>query len=68
MEPLVPDLVAKFERAWRAGERPTIEDYLPSDADAELLKRLATSEMRLRLEQGQKISCDEYRSRFPNCN
>jgi WD40 repeat protein len=57
-----------FERRWRAGQRPRIEEFL-SDATepmrSQLLGELLALEVTYRQRQGEAVSLDEYRSRFP---
>jgi serine/threonine protein kinase len=58
----------QFEKAWRAGERPRIEDYLqphPQQQRGELLAQLLRLEWQLRLEGGAQPSVMEYCERFP---
>jgi hypothetical protein len=57
-----------FEQAWRAGQRPRIEDYLgdaaPSD-QSDLLRELVALEIDYRRQAGEDPSEGEYRARFP---
>jgi WD40 repeat protein len=58
----------RFEAAWRAGERPRLEDYLaeaPGSDCAELLRDLLAVELEHRLRAGEKPMAGEYRQRFP---
>ncbi len=57
-----------FERAWLAGHRPKIEDYL-KDADqqlrAEMLEELLLAEIHLQRRDENAIDRDHYVNRFP---
>src|SRR5262245_16554814 len=58
-----------FERTWRAGGRPKIEDYLGHAAASLLeavLRELIATEIELRRARGDKVSPQEYLARFPN--
>jgi serine/threonine protein kinase/tetratricopeptide (TPR) repeat protein len=55
----------RFEREWRAGAKPTIEQFLPGVLDREaLLQRLLLLELHLRREEGDRPSVEDYRKRF----
>ena len=63
----IADACARFEEAWRRGERPRIEDSLAEvgpDAGS-LLERLLPLELSFRLGAGESPEPEEYRSRFP---
>jgi serine/threonine protein kinase/tetratricopeptide (TPR) repeat protein len=58
----------RFERAWRAGPRPNIEDYLgdtPEPDRAALLRELIALDMAYRRQAGEQPQPDVYRDRFP---
>src|SRR5262249_53149890 len=58
----------RFERSWRAGPRPRIEDYLADLAEPRcsgLLEELLRVERQLVLEAGELPEAAEYRRRFP---
>jgi WD40 repeat protein len=58
----------RFEAAWRAGERPRLEDYLaevPEPDRAELLRVLLAVELAHRVRAGERPMAGEYRLRFP---
>jgi serine/threonine-protein kinase len=58
-----------FEAAWKAGERPRIEDYLndtPVPARAALLRELIPLDMEYRERAGETVSEEDYRTRFPS--
>src|SRR4051794_1112223 len=58
----------RFEAAWRAGERPQLEDHLGAVAEsggAELLRHLLAVELAYRNRLGEHPQAAEYRSRFP---
>ncbi|MGH7169564.1 MAG: serine/threonine-protein kinase [Gemmataceae bacterium] len=59
-----------FERAWKQGERPAIEDHFGSVVEAvrpALLAELIRTEMEWRCRLGEQPSGAEYRTRFPSC-
>jgi serine/threonine protein kinase/predicted RNA polymerase sigma factor len=59
-------LLEAFEAAWRRGERPAVEDYLPKDAaDPELLLDLLHVDLEYRLQAGEPARAEEYLTRFP---
>jgi tetratricopeptide (TPR) repeat protein/tRNA A-37 threonylcarbamoyl transferase component Bud32 len=58
----------RFERAWRAGERPRIEDYLMGASGPGrliLLRELLAAELELRERSGERTDPQEYAARFP---
>src|SRR5204862_5124048 len=58
----------RFESAWRAGQRPLIEDHLgslPEPARAVLLPELLELELSCRRRAGETVHPEEYRQRFP---
>ena len=58
----------RFEAAWRAGDRPLIEDFLAGTTDADrsvLLRHLLDVELAYRGGLGESPVQSEYRSRFP---
>ncbi len=57
----------RFEAAWRAGERPRLEDYLrdvPATAQAALLRELLALEIAYRRDAGETPQAAEYQARF----
>jgi serine/threonine protein kinase len=57
-----------FERAWRGGDAPRIEDYLagaPESSREALLEELLLVEWELRRDRGETPTVDEYGARFP---
>ncbi|MEY4180820.1 MAG: Serine/threonine-protein kinase PknD [Planctomycetota bacterium] len=59
----------RFEREFRAGGEPRIEDYLaecPAASRSELLRELLAVEWELRRRRGEAIKLDTYRARFPD--
>src|SRR5208337_2938378 len=59
----------RFEAAWRAGQRPRVEDFLgevPETERPELLCELLLLELELRRARGERPTADEYRARFPS--
>jgi len=58
----------RFESAWRAGQRPLIEDHLgslPGPARTVLLPELLELELSCRRRAGETVRPEEYRQRFP---
>jgi tetratricopeptide (TPR) repeat protein len=58
----------QFERAWRAGQRPGIEEYLgdlPEPARSALLRELIALEIAYRQRAGEAPRTEEYQGRFP---
>jgi formylglycine-generating enzyme required for sulfatase activity/tRNA A-37 threonylcarbamoyl transferase component Bud32 len=67
-EQRIDEACQRFEAAWKAGERPDLEDYLgPSEAEERrpLLRELLRLEWFYRLRGGDTPRIDEYRDRFP---
>jgi WD40 repeat protein/tRNA A-37 threonylcarbamoyl transferase component Bud32 len=72
---LTPELIAlletacdRFESAWRAGGRPSLEDHLatmPAEGRPTLFRELMTLELAYRRRAGERPEPSEYRSRFP---
>lgn len=64
----VSRLCDEFERAWQAGDCPTVERYLADvepQVAAALLRELVPLEINYRRRSGLSVSRDEYRTRFP---
>src|SRR5262245_37121911 len=58
----------RFESAWRAGQRPRIEDYLrkaTGPGRAALLRELLTLEVGYRARAGESPAAEDYHPRFP---
>ena len=58
----------RFEAAWRAGQRPRVEDYLGDLPDPErpaLLRELLAMELEWRRRCGEQPTPREYRARLP---
>jgi serine/threonine-protein kinase len=58
----------RFEKAWQAGERPRIEDYLQAAPEADraaLFRDLLALELELRANGGETLSPRDYQARFP---
>jgi outer membrane protein assembly factor BamB len=58
----------RFERAWQAGPRPLIEDFLGVTSEPErsaLLRELVALDIAYRRKAGEQPQPDEYRARFP---
>jgi WD40 repeat protein/tRNA A-37 threonylcarbamoyl transferase component Bud32 len=63
----INDAADRFERAWRTGPRPKIEDYLAEaepDLRGALLEELLRVERELRRREGEAPDPDEYSLRF----
>jgi hypothetical protein len=61
--------IADFERAWRAGPPPSIDDYLPgSDCNAQrsLLLELVHADLECRLKGGESVRVEAYLHRYPH--
>jgi serine/threonine-protein kinase len=59
----------RFEAAWRAGQRPRIEDYLAAVPEAErpaLLGELLLLEVDYRRLAGEQLRAEEFLDRFPS--
>jgi len=57
-----------FEAAWKAGQRPHLEDYLggtPEPMRLVLLRELIVVELQYRRWSGESVELREYQSRFP---
>ncbi len=55
-----------FEQAWRRGERPAIEDYLPEgEHRGAVLPELARIDLESRLKAGEAVRAEDYLARFP---
>lgn len=57
-----------FDRAWRAGEQPQLEEYLDrvdATQQASLLRDLLEVEIEYRGAKADLLSCSEYELRFP---
>src|SRR5689334_17295809 len=61
------DAVRGFERAWRGGLRPRIEDHLPTDPGPRwaVLVELVHAELEFRLKAGEAARVEDYLARFP---
>jgi serine/threonine protein kinase len=64
----VDEVSLRFEKAWKAGDRPVIEDYLGDTAEpvrSALLRELVALEVAYRHQQGESVRADDYLARFP---
>jgi tetratricopeptide (TPR) repeat protein/tRNA A-37 threonylcarbamoyl transferase component Bud32 len=61
------ELIERFETAYRTGQRPPVEDFLPSAGPQRqaVLVELARAEMVVRLQAGERIRAEDYFLRFP---
>jgi hypothetical protein len=58
-----------FEAAWKAGQRPRLEDFLPAEPTAEraaVLRELLPLEADRRRRAGEQPQAEEYQRRFPD--
>ncbi|MBY0522202.1 MAG: serine/threonine protein kinase [Gemmataceae bacterium] len=55
-------VIRRFEEAWRAGQRPAIEDYLPAEGPARraLLLELVHADLECRLKAGDAARVEDY--------
>jgi hypothetical protein len=60
-------IAGQFERAWREGARPSIEDALPADpkSRSSVLIELVHVELEFRLRAGEPARVEEYLDRIP---
>ena len=59
----------RFEAAWKAGQRPRIEDYLcslPEQARVSLFRQLLAVDLHYRRAAGESVDESQYRERFPH--
>jgi WD40 repeat protein/serine/threonine protein kinase len=59
----------RFEAAWRAAQRPPLEDFLTEIAElerGELFRELLAVELACRRERGEHPTAEEYQGRFPD--
>jgi serine/threonine protein kinase len=69
LEKRVDDACDRFEAAWRAGQRPRLEEYLadvPRPDQPALLRALLLLKIEFRSEEGDKPTSEEYEQRFPD--
>jgi predicted ATPase len=61
------DAVRSFEKGWRQGPRPAIDDYLPADLPLRrrVLIELVHIDLELRLKTGEHARVEEYLARYP---
>ncbi len=65
----INEICVEFEREWRAGDQPRIEAFaerMPGHARSILLVELIAQEIDLRIADGQLVSHEQYRERFPD--
>src|SRR5436309_4652691 len=65
----INEVCESFEAAWRAGDRPRIEDSLGATPEPErsaLLAELLALELELRRDRGERPIPAEYHTRFPD--
>jgi eukaryotic-like serine/threonine-protein kinase len=65
--PQFHERIARFERAWEAGQRPTIEEFLTETPveRTQLLRELVLTDLEHRLFAGDAVRLEEYLERFP---
>jgi WD40 repeat protein len=64
----VDQVCTAFEAAWKAGQRPRLEDFLPAGSDAEraaVLRELVPLDAEYRRRAGEQPQAEEYQRRFP---
>src|SRR5262249_3158917 len=64
----VDEACDRFEEAWRAGQQPRIEDFLPTEIGPERLqffRKLLEVEGDVRCANGEKPTLEQYEPRFP---
>ena len=64
----IDEVATRFDRAWKAGHRPRLEDYLAGAAEprrAALFEELLRVELEIRHAAGEQPTSAEYRRRFP---
>jgi WD40 repeat protein/predicted Ser/Thr protein kinase len=62
----IEQIVEQFERAWRSGQRPVLDDYLARGGDRPgLLKQLVLADLECRLKAGEAARVEEYLTRYP---
>ena len=67
----IDEAATRFDRAWKAGEQPLIEDYLAGVVGPrrlKLLEELLRIERELRGADGTLTAPEEYRRRFPGAS
>jgi WD40 repeat protein len=59
--------IDRFEEAWQQGLAPSIDDYLPADAElrAAVLVELVHADVERRLERGEAVQVETYLERYP---
>src|SRR5262245_17640748 len=65
---LVVDVCDRFERAWMAGGRPSLEEHLaamPAEGRLVLFRELMALELAYRRRRGERPELEEYCARFP---
>jgi hypothetical protein len=60
-------VVERFELAWRSGERPNLEQFLPAQPSQRplLLAELVHVDLELRLKAGELVRVEDYLARYP---
>jgi serine/threonine-protein kinase len=67
----VDEVCLRFERAWKAGQRPALEEFLgdtPEPERAVLCRELIALELVYRRQAGETPQKEEYEARFPDIN
>lgn len=65
----IDDACDRFDKDWRAGKHPRIEDYLRDEPEVDsaiLLRELLVTELERRARRGDSPRADEYIGRFPD--
>src|SRR5262249_12501705 len=60
-------VVGSVESAWRRGERPALDDYLPADDSLRraVLVELIHADTECRLKRGERVRVEDYLGRYP---
>ena len=63
----VEDCVTRFETAWRGGQTPAFDEFLPADPDARAaaLAELIYTDLEYRARAGEDVRIESYLERFP---
>jgi hypothetical protein len=61
------EIVSGFERAWQAGRRPDLDEYLPAEGPLrrDVLVELIHADLECRLKGGEPARVEEYLRRYP---
>lgn len=67
-EDAIEDIVRPFDRAWRQGQRPVLDEYLPDEDPLRraVLIELVHIDLEYRLLGGEAVRLEEYLRRYPS--